>query len=620
MNDQVKNELQAGIVRILNYKKNTAGTGFIVSDELVITCAHVITQKETAPETVDLVFLIDNDQKQFTASVEYWRNQNQEDLAVLRLKEPLPAKASPLKLGTSIQIEGHQFKTYGFPQSKQNNGVWGQGEIVGRTKHEKNNCDLIQLKSNEITNGFSGAPVLDQNTNRVVGVIVERTSPDKGYEEMSTKTEKISFPVLTGRGIDTAFAIPSSVLCEVCPELKIEDICPYVGLSAFTEADEDYFHGRNKLITDLANNLRDYPYFLAVVGSSGSGKSSVVRAGLFAKLKENSVFGFENSRIIQFRPGNNPQESLVKALQSEIEINNFWEEVEKYLDLPNLQNRTIIFIDQFEELFALCSPSIQKDFTEGLFNLINKSSLITLIITIRSDFYEPLQNSCFGDWLKGGQVNVKSMTDEEVKSAITEPAKKVGLQLQPGLVELITRDIKNIMHFLPLLEFTLEQLWKEEHKNNYLTCPVYSHMGGVTVSLVQKAETTFNKLNQSERQLTRQIFTRLINYGSPGIPDTRLPPLSIAELEINSQENQDIHSLITKFANERLLVTSFDEKSRRETVEIIHDTLISNWKRLEDWVQEDRENLLLRQTIDQQALEWERNNRNEGDLVLSENR
>jgi WD40 repeat protein len=613
----MQNELQSGIVRILDSDGDTAGTGFIVSDKLVVTCAHVISQAETPPESVDLVFLVD-DHKTFTASVviEYWRDQEHEDLAILRLQEPLPAKAIPLKLGDSIHIEGHQFKTYGFPKSKPKNGMGGKGIIDNPTKAE-NGCTFIQLSSSEITNGFSGAPVLDEQTNRVVGVVVERTSPE--WEVVEIKKQKGI--VSTERGNNTAFAIPTSVLCEVCPELKIEDICPYVGLSAFTEADEDYFHGRNKLITDLANNLRDYPYFLAVVGSSGSGKSSVVRAGLFAKLKENSVFGFENSIIIQFRPGNDPKESLVNAVQSEIEINNFWEEFEKHLDFSNLQNRnrTIIFIDQFEELFALCSPSIQKDFTEGLFNLINKSSLITLIITIRSDFYEPLQNSCFGDWLKGGQVNVKSMTDEEVKSAITEPAIKVGLQLQPGLVELITRDIKNIRHFLPLLEFTLEQLWKKEHKNNCLTCAGYSEIGGVTVSLVQKAEITFHALNQSEQQLTRQIFTRLINYGSPGIPDTRLPPLSIAELEINGKENQDIHKLVTKFADARLLVTDVDGKSRK-TVEIIHDTLISSWQRLEGWVQKDRENLLLRQIIDQQALEWEKNNRNEGDLVLSENR
>ncbi|MEH2306639.1 nSTAND1 domain-containing NTPase [Nostoc sp.] len=612
---ETQKELQAGIVRILDSDGDTAGTGFIVSDQLVVTCAHVISQEETPPETVALVFLV-HDHKTFTALVvvEYWRDQEHEDLAVLRLQEPLPAKAIPLKLGTSVHIEGHQFKTYGFPKSKPKNGMGGKGIIDNHTKAE-NDCTFIQLSSPEITNGFSGAPVLDEQTNRVVGVVVERTSPD--IEEVKIKSQKIIMP--TGRGNNTAFAIPSSILCEVCLELEIEDICPYVGLSAFTEADKNYFHGRNKLITDLAKNLRDYPYFLAVVGSSGSGKSSVVRAGLFAELKQNSILGFENSRIIQFRPGNDPKESLVKALQYEIEVNNFWEEVEKYLVLPNLQNRTIIFIDQFEELFALCSLSIQEDFTEGLLNLIKKSSFITLIITIRSDFYEPLQNSSFGDWLKHGQVNVKPMTDEEVKLAIAEPARKVGLQLQPGLVELITKDIKNIRHFLPLLEFTLTELWKKEHENNCLTCKGYSSIEGVTGSLVQKAETTFSELNQSEQQLTRQIFTRLINYGSLGIPDTRLPPLSIAELEINGKENQDIHKLVTKFADARLLVTDVDEKSRK-TVEIIHDTLISSWKRLEDWVKEDRENLLLRQTIDQQALEWEKNNRNEGDLVLSENR
>ncbi|MDK2410573.1 trypsin-like peptidase domain-containing protein [Aphanizomenon sp. PH219] len=611
-----QNDLQAGIVRILDSDGDTAGTGFIVSAQLVVTCAHVISHGETPPETVDLVFLVD-DQKTFTASVmvEYWRDETQEDLAVLFLQETLPAKAIPLQLGTSVHIEGHQFKTYGFPKGKPKKGMGGKGTIDHLIKHE-NNCSLIQLSSTEITNGFSGAPVVDKQTSRVVGVVVERTSPEWEIVEIKKQKNIMS----TERGSSTAFAIPTSVLCEVCPELKIEDICPYVGLSAFTEADKDYFHGRNKLITDLANNLRDYPYFLAVVGSSGSGKSSVISAGLFAEIKQNSIFGFENSKIIQFRPGNDPRESLVNALQSEIEINNFWEEVEKYLDLPNLQNRTIIFVDQFEELFALCSPSVQKDFTEGFFNLINKSSFITLIITIRSDFYEPLQNSCFGDWLKGGQVNVKPMTDEEVKSAITDPARKVGLQIQPGLVGIIARDIKNIRHFLPLLEFTLTELWKKEHKNNCLTYEGYSSIGGVTGSLVQKAEETFHKLNQSEQQLTRQIFTRLINYSSENIPDTRLPPLSIEELEVNSKENQDIRNLVTKFADARLLVTSFDEGSRKETVEIIHEALILYWKRLDDWVKEDRENLLLRQTIDQQALEWDYNNRNEGDLALSEKR
>jgi uncharacterized protein YjbI with pentapeptide repeats len=597
-------EFRKGIVRILKPSGQTAGTGFIVSPQLVITCAHVVAPSRDRTSTVVNLVLLENGQK-LTASIEekYWCAPEYEDVAFLRVNEPF-IESIPLKLGTSANIAGHEFFTYGFPESIPQ-GILVKGSIDG----EIGDASLLQLTSQEVTEGVSGAPVFDQQTRRVVGMITARAGLDLREVERKIKGKKETVTISTGRLEKTAFATPSRILQEVCPELNIEDLCPYQGLLAFTEEDSRFFHGRDRLINKLIENLRRNPRFLAIVGSSGSGKSSVAQAGLLPKLRY-EVSGFQNCKIVKFRPGNNPRQSLSNGLvsifpglrDSGIDSNKFWTVIQQRLSQQ--EQRTLMFVDQFEEIFVLPNLEEQEDFVRGLLSLLELP--ITLIFTIRSDFYEFLLQSGFGDWLEVGQFNVLGISDEELKSAIIQPAKAVGLQIEAGLVELILADLgKTTKNPLPLLEFTLTQLWEVGHINNCLTCNHYNQMGGVTGSLSQWADSTYYALNITEQHLAQKIFMRLIRYGlSSDVPYTRRR-LMLSELVREHHNEFEIFSLVRKLASNRLVVTDAGEEANTETVEIIHDALIQEWRLLQHWIRENQEKLLQRDKIEIAAEEWE---------------
>lgn len=615
------NDLRKGIVRILNKSgQKTLGTGFIVSTELMVTCAHVIDDpKKKPPDTVRCKRLVD-DQHEFEALVEeeYWRDQDHEDVAFLRVNTPFPEDI-PLKLGTSANIAAdHPFDSYGFPE-KHPKGLPVEVTIRGETV----DGNRLVLRSKEIVEGVSGAPVIDLQTHLIVGMVCERIKPHSTeVKEKITLRQGVQTLIgylqttkTTGRLEDLSYAIPSSVLLKICSELSIEYTCPYLGLSAFTENEERFFFGRDELVKNLKKKLGSSPEFLAVVGSSGSGKSSVVQAGLFPKLQRGELLGFpQNVPIFKLRPSNEdtPEESLLTAFfgvqysESE-ESGDVWARVQHYLKQHS--SRSIIFIDQFEELFALF-PDKQEAFTRGLYDLVKAVSEVTLIITMRSDFYEPLQNSALGHFLPEYQENMPKgfVDDEELRIIITEPAKQVGLKLGEGLVDLILTDLKQTKNPLPLLEFTLEQLWQVEHKNNWLTreCYLSDRIGGVTGAIAQWANKTYRNLpSETEKALARRIFTRLIHYGSASSPDknsTDVPDtrrrLPLTEL-ISIGESSVVRSLINKLVDARLLVTD------DHTVEIIHDALITEWTELGWWISGKRAFLFWRQRLDGSLWEWQ---------------
>lgn len=391
-------------------------------------------------------------------------------------------------------------------------------------------------------------------------------------------------------------------------------VCPYVGLSAFKETNKEFFYGRENLSKELAKKLYNDPKCLFVIGASGSGKTSVVQAGLFPELKLQKEFN--NSPIISFSPKDKPQEFLKKELKK----------IQK-----KIQNRTIIFIDQFEELYALCSKEVQTNFAQELNKLIHNysSKPITLIIAIRSDFYGFLQESCLRDWIPNYQVNVNPMTEDEINSAIVEPAKKVGLLIESGLVDIIIEDIKNINYFLPLLEFTLEELWNTTKKEeNKLTYTNYQAIGKITGALIKHANNAFEELaRELENQLTKEslekltfhVFTRLINYGLYDSPNTRRRAFPIKNLAFKNQENSNefeiIKKIVKKFADKRLLVTD-----KEDTVEIVHDFLISNWTKLQEYIDKEGENLRLLKKIEQDAWDWTKKGKRKEDLLLQGSR
>ncbi len=210
-------DLTDGIVQILRYDGIVVGTGFLVSNNLIATCAHVVQAAEKGPgDKVGVRFYPNG--KEFSAIVmpERWHSPDKEDLSILQLENELPSDVNVLSLGSSAGATGHRVSTFGFPTTGEVKGLWGHGEVLGKVNERGNS--LLQIDSNEITAGFSGAPLLDESRHRVIGIIVGTIKQD-----------------LFGKLQNVAFAIPSEILQSICPELKMQDICPYKGLFSFKE-------------------------------------------------------------------------------------------------------------------------------------------------------------------------------------------------------------------------------------------------------------------------------------------------------------------------------------------------------------------------------------------------
>jgi PAS domain S-box-containing protein len=381
---------------------------------------------------------------------------------------------------------------------------------------------------------------------------------------------------------------------------------PYLGLSPFSENESDIFFGRQSLIEKMANQLRCNPQFLAVVGSSGSGKSSIIQAGLLPLIRGGDILGFEDVHIISFRPGFDPQESLKQASRTSgiISHKDIWMDLQSYRkDYP--KKRIVIFIDQFEELFIYSEERLKTEtgFLKQL-SLALKSKLITLIISIRADFYNSLLSSTLGSYLGIGQINIIPMNEREMKEAIEKPADASDLKIEPGLVDRIINDLKNIKDPLPLLEFTRYQLWIRGGNKALLSHKDYNKIGYAAGAVSQWANETFEQLNNSEKELCKRIFTRLIHYGQGIMPDSRRRILS-SEI-ISATHNEEINKLIKKLADSRLLITDYDLGTRLQTVEIIHEALIREWTLLKNWIAEEHEFLLWRQLLGDKIIEWEK--------------
>lgn len=623
------NEWHKGIVRILAKTKprKTMGTGFILRESngghLIVTAAHVVRDAVDVSRYEDInfnqsiQFIFHANGKEGSCFIEkkYWNDPENKDIAILRLSQKaLPYCIEPLRLGTSSNIKEHKFETYGFPNVNPSGGIGGKGTIDEYIPYK--NSKRLQLTSSQVTPGFSGAPVQNKQTHRVVGVITHAEPPE------------LRTGIPTGRWTQTALATPSSILVEICPELQLEDICPYKGLLSFTEEDADFFFSREELVEEMAKRLRQEPNFLAVVGSSGSGKSSLVQAGLIAKLRKNEIHGFNTPTIITLRPSdtNSPLEALVEAFQDIFSISYIgeqWEEIQEYI--KNQRSRTVIYIDQFEELFANHPDNSAGDIIHGLHQLLIETNNATLLISIRSDFYGFLIDSALGNFLdKNSQINLPAkISDKELRNIIREPSKLVGLDIQDGLEDLIISHLKNTKNPLILLEFTLKQLWEAEHTHNLLTIKCYQeYLGGVTGSIARWANRAYSELSECEKTLARRIFTRLIHYGGTLIPYTRRRRF-FHELVNRSSEESTIRELIEKLSSDsaRLLVTTRKDSNSKiddnseDAVEIIHDSLIDEWLKLRDWIEQGTSFLLWQQRLDLSLEDWKINQKEEGYLL-----
>ena len=339
---------------------------------------------------------------------------------------------------------------------------------------------------------------------------------------------------------------------------------PYRGLLAFEPDDRRFFFGREDVVEEILARLAP-GRLLAVIGASGSGKSSVLRAG---------VVGAVGGTIIT--PGAEPP-----------------------LELPDAE---LLVVDQFEELYTLCEDPARRDaFIERLLSLPSP-----VVIGARADLYGRLSdNPDLARAVADNQILLGAMGDEELERAITEPARVAGLRLEPGLVELILRDVAREPGALPLLSHALRVTW-EQRDGRTLTVEGYRAGGGVASAIAQTADSVVEAVPSDRQGLIRNLFLRLTELGE-GIEDTRRR-VAVDELVPEGTSPEEILTLLDRLAEARLVTLG------EGTAEVAHEVLIREWPRLRGWLEEDRAGIHLHRELSNAARLWEAGGTEAGDL------
>jgi WD40 repeat protein len=331
--------------------------------------------------------------------------------------------------------------------------------------------------------------------------------------------------------------------------------------------------------------------------------------------------------VIVTRPADNPFEQL-KTSGVIVESQDLTESVRLWLAQQPQQTRLVLIIDQFEELLIACPKTVYLEFVEQLVQLLGSPLPITVIITMRDDFYgQIVQQESLEEWIARGLVNIsQKLKQVEVTAIVQKPAEAVSLRFQEGLVEAIVNDTLEVASLgeegrvarstiLPLLEFALTELWKKR-EDGILSSRAYNAMGKVTGGLTQWADQVFYGLKTKEEQweekqrevqqkLAQRIFTDLIYIGdeSQGIPDSRRR-VSLASLCRKANEITDVHQVVQQLVAGHLLVTTRDMQRNDEMVEIIHDALLWEWGQLQQWLRDDRDFLVWHQEFEKRVRTW----------------
>jgi WD40 repeat protein/class 3 adenylate cyclase len=400
---------------------------------------------------------------------------------------------------------------------------------------------------------------------------------------------------------------------------------PYKGLRAFEEADAADFFGREALTEHLVELLAT-TRFLAVVGPSGSGKSSVVRAGLVPALRGGALDGSERWRLVQMFPGAYPLEELEAALLKAVDdapasVIELLEDGELGLVralkriLPDDGSELVLVLDQLEEVFTLVEDEERRVHFLALLEraVTDPHSRLRIVTTLRADFYDrPLLYSGFAELLRDYVEALVPLTPDEFERAIARPAERSGVTFEPGLLSEVVADVANEPGALPLLQYALTEL-HERRDNNVMTREAYQAIGGVSGALAGRADDIYNELPEPAQEASRQLFLRLVTLGE-GSEDTRrrVERGELAALEVPQDA---LANAIDVFGASRLLSFDRDPRTGTPTIEVAHEALLREWSRLRRWIDSARDELRLHRRLASGAREWEESGRDSSYLL-----
>ncbi|MGW0522297.1 nSTAND1 domain-containing NTPase [Crossiella sp. NPDC003009] len=353
---------------------------------------------------------------------------------------------------------------------------------------------------------------------------------------------------------------------------------PYVGLTAFGPGDADRFFGRQTLIDQVLDLLAARP-LVVVVGASGSGKSSLLRAGVLPRLTEG----------VLLTPGPHPMDEVAFLLD----------------DARPAEGELVLVVDQFEELFTRChDPAERQRFVTALTSAAaTTGGRIKVVLGLRADFYAHCARYPeLAEALQDGQILASPMTAEELRQAITRPAVSAGCAVETALVARLVSEAAGQPGVLPLLSHALVETWRRR-RGNTLTLAGYEASGGIEGAIGQTAETVYNSFTEAQQDLARQVFLRLIELGE-GTEDTKR---RVSRAELDTGED-DLTVVLERLAQARLLTLNQD------SADLAHEAIIRCWPRLREWLTEDRDGLRTARRLGEAAEEWERLDRDPGAL------
>jgi WD40 repeat protein/DNA-binding SARP family transcriptional activator len=351
-------------------------------------------------------------------------------------------------------------------------------------------------------------------------------------------------------------------------------VCPFMGLAAFETTDAEFFFGRERLVEELVARLADIP-LLAIIGPSGSGKSSLLRAGLLPAL--------DRWPQVILRPGDRPN-----------------------LDELPPGGRVVVAVDQFEELFsqAVAEPDRQA-FVDGLVEAAwDPERRAIILVALRADFFGHLGRYVeFADLVGPNHILLGPMSTGELRRAIEGPATRVGLAVEPELVDALVDDVVREPGGLPLLSTALRDLWAER-EGHALTFASYERTGGVRGAVGRHAEAAFLSLGEDDRKVVPGVLLRLVSIDQDGALSRR----RVATAELDTEEDRRVARVIAALIERRLLVADAG------MIELVHDALLERWPRLAAWVEDDVQGRRLHRQLTQAATEWEAGGRDSSAL------
>ncbi|MEG4871451.1 nSTAND1 domain-containing NTPase, partial [Microcoleus sp. F10-B6] len=428
------------------------------------------------------------------------------------------------------------------------------------------------------------ASVLKDKFEQQVRILQERRGSEIRSARLERQQALYELNILCNQVLEISFDALAA-LGKTPPQYKAE--CPFPGLSSFRDPKyRKFFFGRDELIKELHQKFKE-GNFLAVFGESGSGKSSVVLAGLIPKLQQENP----ELQLVYLRPGSAPVEQL-QVSQSQVS-----------------GQPAVFVVDQFEELFTLCTDEAeQQDFIDQLLQLVQQHKVA---ITIRSDFLgECSRYSTLREQIEKRQKLVGPMEPSELGIAMKRQADTAGLEFEEGLNNAILAEVEQERGRMPLLQYALQHIW-ERRWGRWLCYEEYEDLGGVNKAIATSADAFYRGLSSNdERERVKNIFVRLTRLDENVQPGTKRRNtrrrVKLEELVPMGEDLNQTKELVKRLADEgiRLVVTSQDLATGAQEVEVAHEALIQHWNTLQEWLEKDRTNLQLREKISQAALEW----------------